>query len=238
MCLAERRCTVSSLWMLVAVFGSHMMPAYSRIGRIPELWKQWIQWLAKRSTKWLESLAIILEDMMERVGLVDPIEHLQDNHGVISRNRWNASSVPRFMPWRKSHAQPVANLVMPVKARIISKTLNVVLNIREMFMVYMNTATLTLIVAHVLALYSHYRNISTATVCISGFSLYRKSAILFFPFVLLSAIRPTPLLSIGRKNMCILSYSFCQNDHFKTIGHATKLVYLYWQIKHFIAEFK
>ena len=30
----------------------------------------------------------------------------------------------------KSHARPVANLVMPVKARIISKTLNVVLNIR------------------------------------------------------------------------------------------------------------
>ena len=55
------------------------------------------------------------------------------------------------MPRRKSHARPVANLVMPVKSRIISKTLNVVLNIREMFMVYMNTATLTLIVARVLA---------------------------------------------------------------------------------------
>ena len=33
MCLAERRCTISSLWMLVSVCGSPMMLAYSRIGR-------------------------------------------------------------------------------------------------------------------------------------------------------------------------------------------------------------
>ena len=33
MCPAERRCIISSLWMLVAVCGSHMMLAYSRIGR-------------------------------------------------------------------------------------------------------------------------------------------------------------------------------------------------------------
>ena len=34
MCLAERRCTVSSVWMLEAVFGSHMMMlAYSKMGR-------------------------------------------------------------------------------------------------------------------------------------------------------------------------------------------------------------
>ena len=33
MCLAERRCTVSSLWMLEAVCGSHIMLAYSKMGR-------------------------------------------------------------------------------------------------------------------------------------------------------------------------------------------------------------
>ena len=34
MCLAERRCTVSGLWMLEAVCGSQMMLAYySKIGR-------------------------------------------------------------------------------------------------------------------------------------------------------------------------------------------------------------
>ena len=33
MCLAERRCTISSVWMLVSICGSHMMLAYSRIGR-------------------------------------------------------------------------------------------------------------------------------------------------------------------------------------------------------------
>ena len=31
-CLAERRCTVSSLWMLVAVCESQMMIAYSKMG--------------------------------------------------------------------------------------------------------------------------------------------------------------------------------------------------------------
>ena len=33
MCLAERRCTVSSLWILEAVCGSQMMLAYSMMGR-------------------------------------------------------------------------------------------------------------------------------------------------------------------------------------------------------------
>ena len=33
MCLAERRRTVSSLWMLEAVCGSQMMLAYSKMGR-------------------------------------------------------------------------------------------------------------------------------------------------------------------------------------------------------------
>ena len=33
MCLAERRCIISSVWMLVAVCGSHMMLAYSTMGR-------------------------------------------------------------------------------------------------------------------------------------------------------------------------------------------------------------
>ena len=83
--------------------------------------------LAKRSIRWLESLDIILVDMMERIVLVDPIEHVRDNHGVISRNRWNASYVPRFMPWGKCHAWPGANLVMPANARIISKTLTFLL---------------------------------------------------------------------------------------------------------------
>ena len=31
--LAERRCTVSSLWMLESVCGSQMMLAYSQMGR-------------------------------------------------------------------------------------------------------------------------------------------------------------------------------------------------------------
>ncbi len=31
--MAERRCTVSSLWMLEAVCGSQMMLAYSKMGR-------------------------------------------------------------------------------------------------------------------------------------------------------------------------------------------------------------
>ena len=33
MCLAERRCTVLSLWMLEAVCGSRMLLAYSKMGR-------------------------------------------------------------------------------------------------------------------------------------------------------------------------------------------------------------
>ena len=33
MCLAERRCTGSSLWILEAVYGSQMMLAYSKMGR-------------------------------------------------------------------------------------------------------------------------------------------------------------------------------------------------------------
>ena len=33
MCLAERRCTVSSLLILEAVCGSQMMLAYSKMGR-------------------------------------------------------------------------------------------------------------------------------------------------------------------------------------------------------------
>ena len=32
-CLAERRCAVSSLWMLETVCGSQMMLAYSKMGR-------------------------------------------------------------------------------------------------------------------------------------------------------------------------------------------------------------
>ena len=33
MCLVERRCTVSSLWILEAVCGSQIMLAYSKMGR-------------------------------------------------------------------------------------------------------------------------------------------------------------------------------------------------------------
>ena len=44
-----------------------------------------------------------------------------------------------------------------------------------------------------------------------------------FPFVLLSAIMP--LLSIYCKNTCILCHSFHQNDHFRMMGHATKLTF-------------
>ena len=37
MCLAERRCTVSSLLILEAVCGSQMMLAYSKMGRTSKL---------------------------------------------------------------------------------------------------------------------------------------------------------------------------------------------------------
>ena len=52
---------------------------------------------------------------------------------------------------KKESCRPGATLVMPAKAIFISKTLNVVQNLREMFMVCINTATVTLIVARVLA---------------------------------------------------------------------------------------
>ena len=45
-----------------------------------------------------------------------------------------------------------------------------------------------------------------------------------------------PLLSIYCEKICILCHSFHQNDHFRTMGHATKLTFVTKYF--FFAEFK
>ena len=65
-------------------------------------------------------------------------------------------------------------------------------------------------------------------------SLVFPYTIILFSFVYIAAIMP--LLSIYRENTCILCHSFCQNDHFTTMGHATKLTFCHKIL--FFAELK
>ena len=51
-------------------------------------------------------------------------------------------------------------------------------------------------------------------------SLVFSYTIILFSFVLLSAI--IPLFSIYHENTCLVCHSFCQNDQFTTMEHATK----------------